>query len=127
MILEPGNIWSGSKTLAAFTNPTELAFKKGNLKKHYPVVVNKIKYPDAEQAYQVLKHKTNNRIMLMSLILNAKLKQHPELIQDIEDSGGDYFLKNCDHIVYNNSDWEGKGVESLFIRVLMNVYNNIGM
>lgn len=35
-----GNIWSGSKTFAVFTNPTELAYRKGNLKHHYPIVFN---------------------------------------------------------------------------------------
>ena len=126
MILEPGNIWSGSKTLAAFTNPTELAFRKGNVNKHYPIKFLEVTYDDAEEAYQLNKNQyKNNKINLMYFIVYCKLDQYPILVKIIKKSGGIEFLEKCEHIVYNNSDWEGKGRDSAFIRCLIAAYRSI--
>lgn len=126
-MLTPGNIWSGSKTLAMFTNPTELAFKKGNLKYHYPIEFRGQFYVDAEDVYQKNKNLyiPENRIFLMSMILIEKLKQHDNLFKLLKESGGVSFIEKCDHIVYNNSCWEGKGRESQFIRCLIAAYRNV--
>ncbi len=60
------NISSNSTELnglcAALTNPTELAFKKKNIKNHYPVNFALADYQDAEEAYQDLKFQGNGQL-----------------------------------------------------------------
>ena len=120
--MESGNIWSGDKTRAAFTNPTELAFRKGNIQEHYPVIFHSLDFEDAEHAYHNFAEKEGKE-KLMTEILTAKLKQHSSLVEIIEESGGEDWIKVCDHIVYGNSPyWEGKGTHSRFIRCLLNAY-----
>ena len=55
--MEGINIWSGSDIGigAALTNPTELAFRKGNIKNRYPVTFRGVNFRDAESAYQEYK------------------------------------------------------------------------
>ena len=120
--MKSGNIWSGDKVRAAFTNPTELAFRKGNIDVHYPVTFGGLNFEDAEEAYQHFK-KDQLKDDLMSLILLSKLQQHPTLTKTIKESGGENWIKECDHIVYGNSPfWEGKGMNSRFIRCLLVAY-----
>lgn len=122
-IFKPGNIWSGSRTLAVLTNPTELAFRKGNLKKHYPVKFEKREYLDVEFAYKENRIGTGNwdKILMIQLI-NIKLKAYPEIVDAIEASGGLNFLRQCTYEVYGKSKWEGKGPKSSFITALMCAY-----
>ena len=61
----PGNIWSGSSQLAVLTNPTELAFRKGNLKHHYPVEYSGKTFADVEAAYKCLKGETKGDLALL--------------------------------------------------------------
>ena len=90
--LTPGNIFSGSKTLAVLTAPTELAFKKGNLKNHYPVWYNDNLHNDAEAAYQKwaawCKNNTKNCYAIMADILLARFLTYPVLVATIKKSGG---------------------------------------
>ena len=121
----PGNIWSGAgKGLSVLTNPTELAHRKGTLKKHYPVRFKGLIYPDAEAAYQA--HKMSlPRFPLMVEILVCKLHQHPLVYETLKNSGGVRFLSQCSHTVYGRSWWEGIGEESPFIRALQSAYSQI--
>ncbi len=60
---------------------------------------------------------------VMVRIIKAKLEQHPELIEGIKERGGVAFLERCTHLVgVRNSRWEGRGVESRFIRCLIAAY-----
>lgn len=121
----PGNIWSGNPALSHFTNPTELAFRKGTLKVHLPVEVNGVKYSDAEQAYQLLKRPDKSKELLMAMILYHKLSQHHYLWKQIQNSGGLEWVKKCSHNVTGKSWWEGDGLGSPFIFCLYTAYANI--
>ncbi len=121
------NIWSGSSDglSAALTNCTELAFKKGKLKNHYPIVdKNGVVFPDAETAYKL--HKTGDIVKdraIMIRIIAAKLRQYPRLTHHITARGGIEWLQTCSHIVgVKGSRWEGVGTESNFISCLIAAY-----
>jgi hypothetical protein len=124
------NIYSGSKQenglAAALTNPTELAFTKGNIAKHYPVRFMNLMFADAEAAYK--KFKTGNLAAdkkLMVRIIACKLDQHPELVTAIARRGGLAWLENCCHkTAARNQRWEGDGRNSNFIDCLAIAYQS---
>ena len=130
MKLSPGNIWSGNSKLAVFTNPTELAFRKGNLKNHYPITYLGKQYPDSEAAYQA--HTRNCKADFEKCkavcvdILIAKLEQYPALVETIWQSGGIDWIEKCSHIVgaktSNFKRWEGCGGKSAYIDCLAKAY-----
>lgn len=130
MELRPGNIWSGSRTLAVLTNPTELARKKGNLKNHYPVRIGDHEYADVEDWYQTQKRIAPRQYTfdelkkIMIVGMEAKLKQHPRIMTAITESGGVKFLEACEHRV-NGGRWEGKGLDSAFIWCLAVAYRHV--
>jgi len=130
MKLCPGNIWSGSKRLAVFTNPTVLARRKGNLKHDYPVTFRNKRYADAEAAYQSVKRSGPwlsfaERECLMVEVIIAKLEQYPILAETIADSGGLTWLERCSHTIGGRSRWEGVGRNSAFIRCLLRAYKEV--
>lgn len=122
------NIWSGGEGIGAvLTNMTELAYRKGKLRNHYPVFVFGDTYIDADAAYQ--DNKTGLPSYddeLMSIIILAKLRQHPAIPKAIKSHGGIDFLKSCSH--YTNAtterfkSWEGRGTNSRFIRNLVKAF-----
>ena len=124
--MEGINIWSGSDIGigAALTNPTELAFRKGNIKNRYPVTFRGVNFRDAESAYQKFKSPDmQESIEIMTEIIVCKLQQHPRLFEEITNRGGVEWLKRCRHIVgARNSRWEGYGLESKFILCLLFAY-----
>lgn len=129
-ILEPGNIWSGSKTLAVFTNPTELAFKKGNLKHHYPIIWMEEKYADVESAYQANKQRSmQDRVELIIILIEIKLKTYPIIMETIRKNGGLDWISHCSHWVgfkrKNFQWWGGDGLTSPFLQCLFKAYNNL--
>lgn len=108
--------------LSALTNPTELARKKGNLTRAYPVTDKTgRRWPDAEAAYKAYKTGDTPRDeRIMVRIVAAKLEQHPELLAGVRARGGVAFLESCSHLVgVRGSRWEGRGRESRFIRCLI--------
>lgn len=122
-IFKPGNIWSGNRALAVLTNPTQLAFKKGNLKKKYPIRYEGNWYVDVEDAYQENKiNKGQWDKVLMIQLISIKLRTYPEIADAIEASGGTGFLRQCDHEVFGKNKWEGKGTKSPFITALICAY-----
>lgn len=128
--INPGNIWSGSKTLAVFTNPTELAFRKGNLRFHYPIEFNGIVYNDVEAAYQSNKFGSlNERAAFITELIIIKLKTYPIIADTIEFNGGVDWLEKCSHWTSAKNKgfkaWEGDGSDSLFIRCLIAAYKQI--
>jgi hypothetical protein len=130
MKLAPGNIWSGNRRLAVFTNPTELAFRKGMLKNHYPLTVDLLTYPDLEAAYQVMskdmKHDMIPLKALMIGLMHLKLEQYPVLVETIRESGGFEWITRCCHYATmkprKNARWEGNGLDSAFIECLFNAF-----
>jgi hypothetical protein len=128
--LSPGNIWSGSKTLAVFTNPTELAFRKGNLKYHYPIEWNGKVYPDVEAAYQKNKNLfdigSKDRGDFVAELITIKFETYPILYETIKQNGGLRWLQSCSHWTSSKTKWwEGDGLKSLFIRCLILAYLEI--
>ena len=74
---------------AALTNPTELSFKKGKIKHHYPVVFNNQSFVDAEAVYQAYKTGyIEPDKQIMTAVIKAKLEQHPQLLSAITFRGG---------------------------------------
>ena len=124
--MEGINIWSGCENGlgAALTNPTELAFRKGKLKNHYPVEFRGELFPDAEAAFKKFKvGKMKADVELMAEVILAKLQQHPRLYNAIKQNGGVDWLEKCSHIVgVRGSRWEGKGTDSNFILALTLAY-----
>lgn len=126
-MFKPGNIWSGNRNLAVLTNPTEIAFRKGNLKRHYPITYHGTIYKDSEAFYQAktrgIKPDTERCYQICHCAILLKLRQYPEIFKAIEDSGGIEFLKQCSHVVYNKSSrWEGFGENSGYIRCLISAF-----
>jgi hypothetical protein len=125
-----GEISSDSKgLLAALTNPTELAKKKGNLQESYPVEVRGQKFADAEAAFQSLKPKGKMAKAeydaatdaLMREILAAKFQQHPRLRQEVEKRGGKAWLETATHRA-QDKNWGGTGRQSRFVAALADAY-----
>ena len=113
---------SSDPLLAALTNPTELARRKGNLATSYPLVDKTGRvWRDAEAAYKAYKTGDTPRDeRVMVRIITLKLKQHPELVEGITVRGGVAYLERCDHLVgVKGSRWEGRSRESRFIRCLI--------
>ena len=65
----------------------------------------------------------------MTLMYNLQLKkfrQNPELIDEVNERGGLSFIYNSEHTVgTKNSRWEGKGLNSNFIKVLAKSYETV--
>ena len=124
------NIFSGEAGLGgALTNPTELTRRKGGISKSYPVRYNGREFPDAESAYHALKTEdatANDRLMVD--LIEAKFRQHEELWQEVASRGGSTFLAMCSHFTNARSDgggWEGQGLQSRFIRNLVQGYDRL--
>lgn len=66
--------------------------------------------------------KTNYQTMVE--ILTAKLEQHPELIQGINERGGLSYIEQSTHNVTGDKFWESKG-ENKFIKALADAYKSI--
>jgi hypothetical protein len=119
------NIYSGAGGLgSALTNPTELAYRKGVLKERYPILFRKRRWPDVETAYLTLRgedHVENERLMVE--LIAAKFTQHPSLTAQVIEKGGREFLMKCSHFTNARSEhfqwWEGEGMASPFIRLLV--------
>jgi len=124
--IPPGNIYSGDPIRAVFTNPTEIARWKGNLKHSYPITFRGRVYSDAEHAYKAYKPQASDLYQLCIEIIVAKFEQYPSLVDTIEANGDEEWIKRCSHHVYGKSKfWEGDGLESGFIRCLLAAYQII--
>ena len=119
---------SSDPLLAALTNPTELARRKGNVPRAYPLVDKTGRvWRDAEAAYQAYKTGDTPRDeRVMARIIALKLKQHPTLVEGITARGGVAYLERCNHLVgVKGSRWEGRGRESRFIRCLIAAFEAV--
>lgn len=123
----PINIYSGETGLgAALTNPTAMARSKGGLAKNYPIVFQGKHWPDVESAYLTLaqgNETAESRDRLMTELIAAKFRQHPDLLAEVVERGGHDWLSLCSHLTGAKSErfqkWEGMGLESRFIRNLV--------
>ena len=119
---------SSDPLLAALTNPTELARRKGNLATSYPLVDKTGRvWRDAEAAYKAYKTGDTPRDeRVMVRIIALKLKQHPALVEGLTARGGVSYLERCDHLVgIKGSRWEGRSRESRFIRCLISAFETV--
>jgi len=122
------NIWSGSRGLGgALTNPTWLAKRKGTIQGDYPVTFRGRTFADAEAAYQAFKPKAfEAREALCAEVIEAKLLQHPRLLEAITARNGVAWLERCRHETGARTEhfqrWEGQGRQSPFIRALILAY-----
>lgn len=124
--IKPGNIFSGDKFRAVFTNPTVIARRKGNLKYSFPVKFRDREFRDAEAAYQFFKASAKDRYELCTEVIVAKFEQYSILWETIKLNGGEDWIKQCSHHVYGKSSyWEGDGLKSGFIRCLLKAYVQI--
>ena len=131
--MRPGNIYSGNSDLARFTNPTELAHKKGKLSKHYPVIIDSRTFEDAEAAYHFYTRDNKDDIDFCAAVcirvLQHKLEQYPELVCAMESAGGLSWIEKCYHFTYAKTlrfrRWEGIGRKSLFIDCLYKAYEAV--
>ena len=124
--IPPGNICSSDPIRAVFTNPTEIAHWKGNLKLRYPMMFRGRVYADAEYAYKAHKPQSSDLYQLCTEIIVAKFEQYPFLVDIIEANGDEEWIKRCSHHVYDKSKfWEGDGLKSGFIRCLLDAYRII--
>jgi hypothetical protein len=129
----PGNIYSGDKQRACFTNPTELAFRKGTLDKHYPIEIDGLNFDDAETAYKYYTHEKRDDFEFCKYtcqrVLEYKLNQYPELLKIIKESGGLQWIERCYHYTYARTSrfkrWEGQGRKSAFIDCLYKAYDAV--
>lgn len=125
----PINIFSGESGLgAALTNPTELGREKGRLSRSYPILFQNKRYRDVETAYHQLGESLNpsQKDTLMVELIAAKFHQHQELANAVCARGGALWLEQCSHFTGARTDqaksWEGAGLESRFIRNLVQGY-----
>jgi hypothetical protein len=124
------NIFSGEPGLGgALTNPTELARRKGGIAQAYGVRFAGRDWPDAETAYHALKTAdfAHNDALMVDLI-EAKFRQHATLHAEVRARGGREFLASCSHFTNSRSDaggWEGQGLDSRFIRNLVQGYERL--
>lgn len=118
------------------TNPTELAAAKGNIHERFPVWVAGTEYRDVETAYKtVVKHggkvfdvaEVDDR---MATLIAMKFLLHPGLESQVARRGGTTWLSSCTHFVgaiakgKSAQTWEGRGMDSRFIRCLATGFAN---
>ena len=68
--------------------------------------------------------KIGDTFSIMTDILTEKLKQHPELVQGINERGGLAYIEQSTHNVIGDKFWESTG-ENKFIEALAKAYQNI--
>jgi len=103
------------------TNPNWQAKDLMDVESLYKANASKIKAPHLNTE-EALKYDMN----LMYKLQVQKLRKNPELINEINERGGLQFLLASEHTVgVKNSRWEGKGINSNFIKVLVESYTTV--
>ncbi len=113
--------------LAALTNPTELAKRKGKVGKSYPLTINGVQYPDLEAAYKTYQRERGPNAFnkeLMFALMCKKWETYPSLLAETEKRGGGPYLASLAHLV-TGGPWEGIGVDSPFIAQLVRSYTHV--
>jgi hypothetical protein len=103
------------------TNPNSLANRLTN-PNWYSTGLMDVEGPYKAGKTGVLKDDMN----LMYKLQVEKFRKNPELIDEINAQGGLEFIQNSSHEVgVKGSRWEGKGMESNFIKVLAKSYTKV--
>lgn len=68
--------------------------------------------------------KIGDTFSIMTDILTEKLKQHPELVQGINERGGLAYIEQSTHNVIGDKFWESTG-QNKFIEALAQAYKNV--
>ena len=123
---------------------SEFAKKLTNVGNNIGITYKGKHYVNSEHAYQTWKSgefnqqgydlkggkvrggKIGDTFSIMVDILTEKLKQHPELIQGINERGGLNYIKNSTHNVIGDRFWESTG-QNKFIEALYTAAKNIGV
>lgn len=121
------NIWSGARGLAgSLTNMTELARRKGMISQQYPVTIGGQTFVDAEAAYKSKRSgDTAADLAWMTDVIEAKLRQHPDLATGISAKGGQAWLEASWHDTGRIDRWTGMPGHSLFVKALSAGYARV--
>lgn len=131
--------------------PENISSKGSDFAKQLTNVGNKVsitykgkEYVNSEHAYQTWKSgefnqrgydlkggkvrggKIGDTLSIMTDILTEKLKQHPELVEGINDRGGLEYINKSTHNVTGDKFWESSG-ENNFINALYQAAVNVGI
>ncbi len=121
---------------------SEFAKKLTNVGNSVGITYKGKEYVNSEHAYQTWKSgefnqagydlkggkvrggKIGDTFSIMTDILTEKLKQHPDLVQGINERGGLEYLQKSTHNVIGDKFWESTG-QNKFIEALVQTYKNI--
>jgi hypothetical protein len=121
---------------------SEFAKKLTNVGNNVGLTYKGKSYVNSEHAYQTWKSgefnqagynlkggkvrggKIGDTFSIMTDILTEKLKQHPELVQGINERGGLAYIEQSTHNVIGDKFWESTG-QNKFIEALAQAYKNI--
>ena len=120
---------------------SEFAKKLTNVGNLVGLIYKGKEYVNSEHAYQTWKSgefnqagynlkggkvrggKIGDTFFIMTDILTEKLKQHPDLVQGINERGGLEYLQKSTHNVIGDKFWESTG-QNKFIEALTQAYKN---
>ncbi|NPV12648.1 MAG: hypothetical protein HPY57_12755 [Ignavibacteria bacterium] len=117
------NIYSKSNDILGrrLTNPNWGAKDLMDVERPYKANQAKVTAPHLSPE-EALRYDMN----LMYKLQVKKFRRNPELIDEINERGGLQFILNSEHIVgVKGSRWEGKGLNSNFIKVLAASYTTV--
>ena len=121
---------------------SEFAKKLTNVGNSVGLTYKGKEYVNSEHAYQTWKSgefnqagynlkggkvrggKIGDTLSIMTDILTEKLKQHPDLVQGINERGGLEYLQKSTHNVIGDKFWESTG-QNKFIEALTQAYKNV--
>lgn len=124
------------------SNGSDFAKKLTNVGNKVGLTYKGGQYINSEHAYQTWKSgefnqagydlkggkvrggKLGDTFAIMTDILTQKLKQHPELVQGIDERGGLAYIEQSTHNVIGDKFWESVG-QNKFIEALTKAYENI--
>lgn len=112
---------SSDKLGQRLSNPNWYTKDLMDVETPYKENASKIKVPHLNME-EALKYDMN----LMWELQVKKFRKNPELIDEINERGGLEFIKQSSHIVgVRGSRWEGEGMNSNFIKVLVQSYTTV--
>lgn len=87
---------------------------------------NPVGYRAEGKKVKVSQDSLGNSYKVMVAVIDAKLRAHPELVEEITAKGGVEFLQKSTHVVNGDNYWEsGEGKENKFIEALTEAYERV--
>lgn len=144
LVVDPKEYAAPSKSENISSKGSSFAKKLTNPGNNLEVTYKGKKFRNAEHAYQTYKSgefdqkaynstafkpigskpaNKNTNYQTMVNILKAKLEQHPELIEGINERGGLAYIEQSTHNVIGDKFWESKG-QNKFIEALADAYKS---